>query len=122
MSIGESGIVVGSSVDAEDVSHGFVRLADGTVAVVDVPGRGRKAGQGTMALARGDTGEVVGRWMDRNGAYHGFVLKRSGKYRKFDVPGATGGFGTATTAGARNGDCVGEYGDETGVHGFIRKR
>lgn len=110
------GLAAGSFNDANDKSHGFVRLVDGTVSVVDVPGA-----RGTVALARDNRGEIYGRYLDTENVYHGFVLKRSGKVHRFDVPGALRS-GTATTVVSADGTAVGEYDDATGVGGFIRRR
>src|ERR1700686_5871993 len=46
--ITDSGLTVGSYVDAKGVSHGFVRALDGRITTFDAPGAGTNAGEGTV--------------------------------------------------------------------------
>ena len=46
--INPSKAIAGRYIDASDVSHGFLRAADGTITTFDAPGAGTGPGQGTM--------------------------------------------------------------------------
>ena len=71
-----AGTIVGFYVDANNVSHGFVRDKDGTTTPIDVPGAGTGAGQGTFALSINPSGEAIGFYIDSNDVSHGYVLTK----------------------------------------------
>ena len=89
--IDTAGDVAGVYLDANGVSHGFVRSASGTITPFDAPGAGtqKNQGEGTMPTGMDTAGNVVGMCRDSNLLYHGFVRAAStGKFTVFDVTGA----------------------------------
>src|SRR5215469_14209619 len=67
-----SGTIVGYYVDADGMSHGFIRSVHGKYTIIDVPGAAS-----TQALGINDEGTVVGWGFDGPGAngsvYHGYL-------------------------------------------------
>ncbi|MGB6960882.1 MAG: chitobiase/beta-hexosaminidase C-terminal domain-containing protein [Candidatus Acidiferrum sp.] len=135
VSVDTVGDVTGFYVDANQSTHGFVRLANGTItAPIDAPGAGTGTGtsnvfkfMGTAPLAIDSAGDITGVYTDTNDAFHGFVytaLSATPTFTTFDVSGAgSTGFipGTVPTSVNPTGDIVGIYGDANGVnHGFLR--
>src|ERR1700757_2593581 len=55
-----AGGISGLSIDASDVSHGFVRAPDGTITVFDAPGAGTGPGQGTLPAGINQGGTIAG--------------------------------------------------------------
>ena len=82
-----------------------------TPIVIDAPGAGTGALQGTTVIAIDTAGDVAGTYIDANGVYHGFVFSASGTLTTFDVPGAglTKGLGTFVAAMDTAGDVTGYY-------------
>jgi hypothetical protein len=122
-----AGTIVGFYVDANNVSHGFVRDKDGTTTPIDVPGAGTGAGQGTEAYGITQA-RITGIFTDAGGSFgggsgiHGFVLGPDHKFATFDAPGPNQGT-LVTFAGAINaaGTISGAYLDGNNVnHGFVR--
>jgi hypothetical protein len=56
------------------IYHGFVRTANGTFAIIDVPGAGTQYGQGTTAESINDIGSVTGFYTDSQYVEHGFIF------------------------------------------------
>ena len=83
----DSGLTVGSYVDVNGVSHGFVRALDGTITTFDAPGAGMGAGEGTVPEGITDAGIVVGAVFDGSHVFHAF-FGSPGHFTTFDAPGA----------------------------------
>jgi probable HAF family extracellular repeat protein len=121
------GLVTGYFIDSRNVAHGYLRAADGTLTVFDVPHAGTGNGQGTFAGNMSLSGEVIaGNYVDSTGMNHGFLRALNGTVTEFDVPAAaTGpGLGTMTfwaqcvnSAGAMTG---GYYDQNGAIHGYVR--
>src|SRR5260370_4587935 len=47
LSINPSGVITGQYLDLNNVFHGYLRTADGTITAIDVPGAGAAAGHAT---------------------------------------------------------------------------
>ncbi|HEY2446674.1 MAG TPA: hypothetical protein VGI20_13145 [Rhizomicrobium sp.] len=62
-------------LDANNVFHGFHRSSDGRVRVLDAPGAGGGAFQGTFVSAINDKRAAAGYYFDSSGTAHGFMLK-----------------------------------------------
>jgi len=71
--INPAGAVTGWYMDSNNVYHGFLRSSDGKFTVIDVPGAGKSAGQGTRAHAINPEGAITGSYTDAKGVYHGFL-------------------------------------------------
>jgi uncharacterized membrane protein len=112
--INARGVIVGSYVDTDGVSHGFL-LRDGMYKTIDVPGA-----METLAVrAINARGDIVGGFLDAGSVRHGF-LRSDGKFTQIDFPGAVG---TYTTGINNAGDITGGYfpkgGGDNGT--FIRR-
>jgi hypothetical protein len=94
----------------------------GTYIVIDAPGAGSGALQGTVALGIDTAGDVAGTCIDGNNTAHGWLFTASGAFTTFDAPGAGTGKnqGTFVTAIDTAGDITGYYADATEKHGFVR--
>ncbi len=121
------GLVTGYFIDSRNVAHGYLRAADGTLTVFDVPHAGTGNGQGTFAGNMSMSGEVIaGDYVDATGMYHGFLRAANGTVTEFDVPAAATGPGLGTTtfwAQCVNpaGAMTGSYLDANGAfHGYVR--
>jgi hypothetical protein len=121
------GIVTGYYVDERSVAHGYLRAADGTFTMFDVPGAGTGPGQGTFAGNMSMSGEMIaGNYVDAAGMNHGFLRAGNGTVTEFDVPAAAKGPGLGTTtfwAQCVNpaGAMTGSYFDQNGAfHGYVR--
>ena len=99
--INEVGEIVGSYIDGQGVSHGYMRTDDGSFITVDVPGA-------TATAARGisNRGSITGQFTDASGT-HAFVLTSRG-FTTIDVPGAAATFGRGIN---ERGDVAGNYSD-----------
>jgi hypothetical protein len=115
-SINLAGAITGYFVDASQVSHGFLRTADGAITPFDVPfGNVYGANPASISL----TGAITGSYNDSNGIGHGFVRAPDGIVATFDAPG--GVYGTYPLAISLSGEVVGYLGDANFLaHGFIR--
>jgi hypothetical protein len=71
--VNANGDATGYYQGSDQVQHGFVRLADGTISSVDAPDAGGTSGKGTLAQSINDAGVVAGYYQDSNGHRHGFV-------------------------------------------------
>ena len=65
--------ITGFVGDSSDVFHGYLRDADGTSTMFDVPGAGTGQFQGTAPLNINSTGVIAGYWTDASNVNHGFV-------------------------------------------------
>jgi len=110
------GAVAGWYLDANSVSHGYFRAANGAITTFDAPGAGTGANQGTFAY--GITPVIPGVFIDANGVTHGFVRSAAGDFTTIDIPGASG---TNVQNISLVGLIDGDYYDANGAsHGFVR--
>jgi len=128
MSINAGGDITGFYVDANDVRHGFVRLANGTFSTIDAPAAGTAGTQGTTALNINLTGDITGLYRDAAGTTHGFVRAANGTITApLDAPGAGTGSGgkvsfggTLPTSINASKEIAGVFADSSGkYHGFV---
>ena len=110
------GALAGWYLDANSVSHGYFRAADGAITTFDAPGAGTGANQGTFAY--GITPVIPGVFIDANSVMHGFVRSAGGVFTTIDIPGASGtNVQNINLVGLIDGD----YYDANGAsHGFVR--
>ena len=116
--INNRGWIVGftyqTTADLEQgISHGYLRLRNGRVRVIDVPGA-----ELTRPFRANDRGQIAGHYLDGQ-SLRGFVWER-GKVTTIDVPGAV----HTLLYGINNREqMVGTWIDADGAyHGFLRKR
>jgi hypothetical protein len=102
--------VVGYFGGAGGSIRGFVRRANGTFQVLDVP-----AAASTLPSAINLKGDVAGQYLA--GGLHNFLLPRNGSFQSFDLVGA---FSTNVIGVDLRGDVVGYFADANGSHGFVR--
>jgi hypothetical protein len=110
--INDSGEVAGACDNQIGAWFAFTRDASGTYLVVDAPGAGTGANQGTFAYGINSTGELAGSYVDAGNVSHGFIRDQFGTFTVFDVPGASGTFPVAINA---IGEITGAYGDSNFV-------
>jgi hypothetical protein len=95
-----------------------------TPIVIDAPGAGTGALQGTTVIAIDTAGDVAGTYIDAIGVHHGFIRYVNGTTTTFDVPGSvtTKGYGTFVSAMDIAGDVAGYYTfSQFGqTYGFVR--
>lgn len=78
--INGEGVVTGNYLDANNVSHGFVRNEDGSISTFDAPGAAMVAGiGGTTPISNNAADWITGYYFDANGVGHGFL--RTGSKR-----------------------------------------
>jgi probable HAF family extracellular repeat protein len=126
--INNRGAVVGTYVDADGRSHGFL-LERGALTPIDPPRAAADAYPGTaqvQATDINDHGQIVGVYPDAKGRFHGFLYS-NGRFTQLDPPRAAGnqnGFGATAAFGINNrGQVVGQYVDTKGVlHGYLWER
>jgi hypothetical protein len=126
-SINTAGVIAGGYIASSNVTHGFVRAADGTFATFDAPHAGTGSNQGTFPMGINTKGASAGMYFDANNVYHGFARGSDGTITEFDAPGAgtsahrgttpTSINGAGTVAGAFN---TGSAQTTTHWHGFVR--
>jgi hypothetical protein len=121
--INQAGTIEGAWADDNNVIHGFVGPACGTLTTYDVPGAGTGSGQGTQGGNVNALGEVAAYVIDSHNVSHGFVREPNSMITKFDAPGA----GTLRTTGTfplcnnASGQITGWYIDNFArYHGFLR--
>jgi len=122
-SLNNWGELSGWFIDANSVTHGFLRMANGKIIPFEAPGAGTAAGQGTSAWSITPFGEVTGQIVDQKNLSRGYVRDLDGRIRVFDAPGAgTNAYqGTIGEGIAGDGIVVGNYFDMQGVeHGYVR--
>src|SRR5205807_2581259 len=71
--LNQPGVIAGYYSDASDVTHGFVRAADGTITTFDAPGAGTGSGQGTFPFSNNPAAGSSGNYTDASGVNHGFL-------------------------------------------------
>lgn len=123
--INPDGAIAGYYTDSDFVSHGFLRIKNGTITTFDVPGAGTGAFQGTVSYAISPNGAITGYYFDGADVSHGFLRLKNGVITTFDVPGSGtepaqgtygGGFGP-------NNTIMGNYFDTDNLsHGFLRDK
>src|SRR5438094_3856270 len=124
--INPSDAVAGRYIDPNDVSHGFLRASDGTIATFDAPNAGTGPGQGTIVFSvdcLNPAGAISATSLDASDVYHGVLRAPDGTMTTFDAPGAgTGPFqGTLTFGINQAGTIEGDYIDPSDVsHGLLR--
>jgi hypothetical protein len=69
VSLNDFGVVTGSYLDANDVQHGYLRIADGTSVTFDPQGSA-----GTQPESINDSGQITGYYFDANFVAHGFLV------------------------------------------------
>jgi len=113
-SINDNGAITGTFGDSNNVAHGYIRAADGTITVVDVPNA-----TFTTSVSINARGDITGTYGHATGAIGGFVRSANGGIMVFAPKGAHYTFPAAVNA---SGEIVGSYQDsENGpLHGFIR--
>jgi hypothetical protein len=116
LSIDPSGMIIGFSVDANNVRHGFVRSQDGSFTIFDAPGAGTGAGQGTRAYSINPSGTITGHFTDSVNVAHGYVRSNQGVITVFDAPGA----GTGARSGHLSYFQPPPNQPERGYHGTLR--
>ena len=79
------GVMTGFYNEANQVLHGFVRRADGTLISFDPPGS-----ISTRALSINARGSITGAYFDANNRVHAFVRRPGGEIVSFDAPESTG--------------------------------
>lgn len=114
--INDAGMVAGSYLNRNESAHDYLRAADGTITVLDVPG----AQAGTLSV-NGLTadGTIAGTYSDAQNLAHGYLLAPNGTVTVIDIPGADKG--TDLIGASPNGFVTGFYDDSAFVqHGFLR--
>jgi hypothetical protein len=113
-SINPNGEIDGWYFDQYNVSHGFVRAADGTFTTIDGPDA-----QSTTAGGINPAGVITGYYEDASNVFHGFLRARDGTFTTFEAPGAV--VGTAAFSLNPEQAITGIYIDGSSVlHGFLR--
>ena len=130
LGIDTAGDTAGTYVDANNITHGFVRAASGTITTYTAPLAGvagagsTTGGKGTYFTSMDGAGDIAGYYSDANNLYHAlFLTAGSTTMTYFDAPGATtfGHLGTAATGINASGVVTGFYRDTNLVyHGFVR--
>ena len=69
--INGAGAVTGTYIDINTVNHAFIRNADGSMILIDVPEAGTLKYQGTHGASISPTGIVTGFYEDANDVTHG---------------------------------------------------
>ncbi len=121
-SINGAGIIAGYYIDANAVSHGFVRASDGAMTTFDAPEAGTGAGQGTFALSINAAGAIAGYYITAQNVARALIRTIGGTFTTFAAPGAgtTAYRGTFAVAINNGGEVVGYYADTGGNnHGFV---
>jgi hypothetical protein len=83
----DNGMIAGNYYDSSNVSHGFVRAIDGTIASFDPAG----SVDTTAGYARciNKDGWVAGSYEDANQVWHGYLRAPDGQITVFDPEGST---------------------------------
>ncbi len=113
--VNDSGQIVGYYVDANGISHGYMRDSAGALTFpIDVPGATE-----TFLLGNNASNWVVGRYTDTAGVTHGLFYVTPDDIFTYDYPGATA---TSLTGINKNSLICGYYTDMAGVsHGFVAR-
>ena len=75
-----------AAIMGSELSHGFVREANGTITKFDVPGAGTRGPGGTFPLSINPAGTITGNYSDDSCVSHGFVREPNGRITTFDNP------------------------------------
>lgn len=124
MGVNFFGVIVGTYIDSNNVSHGFLRDPNGEFTTFDAGGAGTGQFQGTGCFADcpiriNDSGEITGSYLDSGGVQHGFVRTAEGSFVTIDPPGSAG---TQPESINDSGVITGFYVDANGVyHGFLAR-
>lgn len=86
-SINGAGIIAGYYIDANAVSHGFVRASDGAMTTFDAPEAGTGAGQGTFALSINAAGAIAGYYITAQNVARALIRTIGGTFTTFAAPG-----------------------------------
>jgi uncharacterized membrane protein len=113
VSVNVSGDIAGSYVDGAGITHGFVRLANGSITSFDVLGA-----TGTAAVGINAAGQIVGSYVAGQ-TDHGFFRAADGTITTFDAPNGTN---TVVTAINDSGSIAGTFTNNTNgqSQGFLR--
>lgn len=111
-----NGNVIGYTIDANTVFHGFIRTSLGLFSVVDAPGAAATANNGTLILAMNGPGEAVGYYSDGQ-FLHSFMISSNGTLTQFDPPNANGSTALCIND---NGAIAGAVIDINGNHAYVR--
>lgn len=122
--INQSGAIVGTYLDANNVFHGFVRSPEGKFTTFEAPGADTTPGSfnGTGCFSDcpvdlNDWGEITGSYWDSNNMQHGFLRTPDGSFVTVDPPGSAG---TQPESINDSGAITGYYLDTNNVyHGFL---
>jgi len=120
--INSAGEIAGFYYDGNYGIHGFVREPYGKITVIDVPGAGTGAYQGTAVSSINEEGTTTGYYADSNNFYYGFLRTRTGKITTFYIPSANfPGQGTVGYSLNSNDTVTGAYVDTNFAnHGYER--
>jgi hypothetical protein len=121
--INTAGEIVGYTIDSDNVRHGFVRAANGTITELNAPGAGTAAKEGTYALGINSAGVIAGSYIDAKKVEHGFIRAANGTYTDINVgPGTTSLTGTTVFGINDSGVVIGAWGDVSinAAEGFVR--
>lgn len=122
VAINPAGVILGYSVDANGMPHGFLRDSSGTFTSFDVSGAVAYSAnffEGNPASSLNPQGEATGGYFDTNGAQHGFIRDKHDVITTFDVPGAVNFTNPLSINPA--GEVTGYYFDAGFfAHGFVR--
>jgi hypothetical protein len=121
----DRGEVAGQYVDANNITHSFIRAEDGTITTFDAP----ESVAGSFADGISNCGAAVGAANGANFVYHAFVRNEIGVFTVFDAPDAgVGGTalqyqGTFATGVNAENEIIGVYIDSENLqHGFLRDK
>jgi hypothetical protein len=117
-SINASGVIAGNYWDTNDVTHGYVRAANGTITTFNAPEAGTSALQGTGGCyGINAAGDIAANYIDANFTFHGLLRAVSGKLYAFSAPGAGTGADQGTFPYSINasGTVSGYYIDSSNV-------
>jgi hypothetical protein len=123
MGLSAFGAVAGNYIDANSVSHGYLRSPDGRFVTFDAPGAGTAAGQGTgcpsdCPTSLNESGAVMGSYIDANYTLHGYFRAPDGRTGTVDPAGT---LYTWSSGMNDRGQITGYYLDGNYVyHGFVR--
>jgi hypothetical protein len=119
----DRGDVAGQYVDANNITHSFIRAKDGSITTFDAP----ESVAGSFADGISNCGAAVGAANGANFVYHAFVRNETGVFTVFDAPDAgLGGTalryqGTFATGVNAENEIIGVYVDSANLqHGFLR--
>jgi hypothetical protein len=114
------GAITGSYIDANNLTHGFLRTISGSYITFDVPGDVNGTYPSSISLA----GAITGTYYDVNFVGHGFLRAINGTFTTFDAPGAViGMIGTFPQSISLTGAITGYYYDANFVgHSCLRTR